>query len=214
MATFGELRTRLRNDVLVESDTSFFSDADLLGFLVEASVEIAGLGGFPSSSSASVVASGASSFPAPSDISNVEFREVTFDGLQLQPSDSRTVRLYQNIGGTTRYYRFDPRSGGDVDIAPSAHASGTITVDYVKNLADESYTESDEPWDGLLPDWHDAIVYWAGVKAFERSMELDKSEYWRARTDRRLQPLAIYLQNENLLDLTTRGGVSVAGGEE
>lgn len=213
MATFGELRSRLRDDVLVESDSSFFTDADLLDFLVEASVEIASLGGFPTSTSASVVASGATSFTAPSDVSNIEFREVSFEGLQLQPSDARTVRLYQGIGGLTRYYNFDVRAGGSVDIAPAAHTSGTVTVNYVKSLANVSYTASDEPWDGLLDDWHDAIVYWAGVKAFERSMELDKSEYWRGRTERRLQPLAIYLQNENLLNVTVQGGVRVAEGE-
>lgn len=207
MATFGELRSRLRDDVLAESDTSFFTDADLLDFLVEASVEIASLGGFPVVTSSASVASGATSFAVPADVSNVEFREVSFGSFQLEPADARTVALYQGIGGLTRYYNYDPREGGTtVDIAPAASSSGSVVVSYVKSLAGESYLASDEPWDGTLADWHDTIVFWAGTKAFERSFEYDKSEYYRNKVDRRLQSLAVYLQNENLLNLTTGGG--------
>lgn len=209
MATFGELRTRLRDDVLVESDTSFFSDVDLLDFLVEASVEIASLGGFPVVTSSASVASGATTFSLPADVSNIEFREVSFGPFQLEATDARTVQLYQGIGGLTRYYEYDPREGGTtVNIAPAASSSGSVVVSYVKSLEGESYTDSDEPWDGVLADWHDTIVYWAGTKAFERSMEYDKSEYYRAKTDRRLQSLAIFLQNQNLLNLTTGGGAA------
>lgn len=212
MPTFGTLRTRLRNDVLAESDTSFYSDADLLSFLSEASVEIASMGGFPSLSSASSIASGSTTVTAPASLSAVEFKQVTFDGLVLDEADSKTVRLYQGIGGLTRYYSFDERAGGSIHIAPAAHKAGSFVVDYVKDLSAESYSASDTPWDGLLDDWHDSIVYWAGVKAFERGMEYDKAQYWSQRFDRRMQALAVFLQNDNLLNLVGGGGNPNAGG--
>ena len=204
MPTFSTLRTRLRNDVLAESDTSFFSDADLLTFLSEASVEIASMGGFPTATSASSVSSGATTVTAPTDISNIEFQEVTFDNYTLDKVDGRTVKLYQGIGGQTRYYDYDARAGGSIHLAPAAHTSGTLTVSYVDDLSGDSYSASDTPWNGELADWHDAIVYAAGVKAFERSGEYDRAEYWGARLQRRLEPLAIYLDNKNVLNVMIR----------
>lgn len=201
MATFSELRTRLRNDVLVESDTGFFSDADLLDFLVEASVEIASLGGFPTATSSSAVASGAVTVAAPSDVSIIELREVTFNNLPLELTDAKNVRLYQEIGGIPRYYRYDPRAGGSIDLSPAANASGTLVIDYVQDLSSVTYSGGDEPWGGVLSDWHDAIVYFAGVKAFEKGFEYDKSQYWNQRLNLRLQPLAIYLGNDNVLNV-------------
>lgn len=206
MPTFSTLRTRLRDDVLAESDTSFFSDADLLDFLVQANEEIASMGGFPvvqTTSSLSSGSSGTSFTGAP--LSNVEFREVTFDGFQLEPADDRTISLYRSIGGLTRYYHFSPRGPGGttVSIAPAAHKSGTLTINYVKDLTSESYSASDSPWDGLMDDWHDCIVYLAGVKAFERSGEYDRAQYWMQRLQRRLEPLAIYLDNNNVLNVVT-----------
>lgn len=189
---------------MAESDTSFFSDADLLTYLSEASIEIASLGGFPLATSATAVASGATTVTAPSDLSNIEFREVSFADFELEPVDLRTVKLYQGIGGSTRYYHFDPRRGGSVELAPAAHVSGTITIEYVQDLTGNTYSASDTPWGGNLPDWHDAIVYQAGVKAFEASQEYDKAQYWQQRLERRLQPLAIYLDNSNVLNVTTR----------
>jgi len=204
MPTFTTLRTRLRDDVLAESDTSFFSDADLLSFLSEASVEIASMGGFPTVSSASAVASGATTVTAPTDLSNIEFQEVTFGNYTLEKADGRTVNLYQGIGGQTRYYDYDPRGGGSISLAPAAHTSATLTITYVDDLSQDTYSASDTPWNGELADWHDAIVYAAGVKAFERSGEYDRAEYWNQRLQRRLQPLAIYLDNSNVLNVATR----------
>jgi len=83
MPTFGTLRTRLRNDVLAEADTSFYSDADLLTFLSEASVEIASLGGFPVVSIANNLSSGSTAVAAPASLSTVDFKQVTFDNLRL-----------------------------------------------------------------------------------------------------------------------------------
>lgn len=204
MPTFSTLRTRLREDVLAESDTSFYSDADLLDFLSEASVEIASLGGFPTVTSSSVVVSGSTTASAPTNLGNIEFQEVTFGDYTLEDTDARTIRLYQGIGGQTRYYNFDPRGGGDISLAPATHVGGTLSVTYVEDLTNYTYSASDTPWNGVLEDWNDAIVYLAGVKAFERGFEYDKAQYWQARLERRLQPLAIYLDNNNVLNVATR----------
>lgn len=212
MPTFGVLRTRLRNDVLSEANITLYSEQDLLTFLTEASVEIASLGGFPVVSSASSIASGSTTVTAPASLSTVDFKQVTFDNLTLDEADARTVRLYQGIGGLTRYYSFDEREGGNIALAPAAHKAGSFVVDYVKDLSGESYSAGDVPWDGLLDDWHDSIVYWAGVKAFERSMEYDKAQYWSQRFDRRIQSLAVFLQNDNLLNLVGGQGAGNAGG--
>ena len=204
MATFSDLQSRLRDDILAESDTSFYSDADLLAFLTEASVEIAGMGGFPTASSASAVASAATSVTAPTDLSNIEFREVAFNNYQLEHADMKTVRLYRGIGGQTRYYDYSPREGGSIELSPAAHTSGTLYIEYVQDLSSTSYTGGDEVWGGTLPDWHDAVLYLAGIKAYERGYEYEKAQYWMQRLERRLQPLAIYLDNNNVLNIATR----------
>lgn len=205
MATFGELRTRLRNDILVEADTGFYSDADLLNLLVESSIEIAGMGGFPTEETSISVASGSTVAVLPSDLSNVELREVTFNNFQLEFADTRKIRLYQGIGGATRYYHYSPRAEGSLDLAPAAHVSGSVVLDYVQDLSGVSYTSGDEPWGGVLPEWHDTILYMAGVKAFEKGFEYDKAQYWLQRLQLRLQPLAIYLGNENVLNVQVGG---------
>lgn len=206
MATFTTLRTRLREDVLSEDDTSFFSDDDLLTFLAEASRELASMGGFPVSVSTSSLSSGSTNVSVPSDIGNVEFREVSFANYALDAADARTIRLYQGIGGQTRYYLYDPRQGGSMSIAPAAHTSGSLVLEYVQDLEGTSYSASDTPWGGQLEEWQDAIVYLAGVKAFERSMEYERAEYWRQRLERRLQSMAVYLKNQNLLNVLTQQG--------
>ena len=211
MPTFGVLRTRLRNDVLSEADITLYSEEDLLTFLAEASVEIASVGGFPVVSSASNIASGSTTVTATASLSNVEFKQVTFNSLPLDEVDAKTVRLYQGIGGLTRYYSFDGRQGGNIDIAPAANKAGSFVVDYVKDLSGESYSASDLPWDGLLDDWHDSIIYWAAVKAFERSLDYDRAQYWSQKFDRRAQSLAVFLQNDNLLNLVGGQGAANAG---
>lgn len=204
MATYGDLRTRLRNDILSESDTSFYSDADLLNFLLEASSEIASLGGFPVNDYSVNIAADTTSVGVPSDLVNVEFREVTFKNMQLESVPLRTIRLYQEIDGLTRYYHYDPRGGGDLFLAPAAHAAGRLDISYIENVAASNYDASSEVWGGVLPDWHDAVLYLAAVKAFERGFEYDKAQYWEGRLQRRLQPLSIYLDNNNVMNVASR----------
>lgn len=204
MATYGELRTRLRDDVLSESDTTFYSDADLLNFLLEASVEIASLGGFPVNDYSVNIAEDDSSVSMPADLVNVEFREVTFKNMQLESAPLRTVRMYQEIDGLTRYYHYDPRSGGSLFLGPAAHAAGALEISYVENVAASGYGASSDVWGGVLPEWHDAVLYLAAVKAFERGFEYDKAQYWEGRLQRRLQPLSIYLDNNNVLNVASR----------
>lgn len=202
MATFGTLRTRLRNDVLAETDTNFYSDADLLNFLVEASIELSALGGFPVATSQSTLLSSATTITAPSDINYVVSNYgVVVNNFPLREKDWQVVQLFKNNPGQTRYYNYDSRKGGAIEIAPATSSSVTAVVRYVQDLSGNSYSASDTPWNGVLSNWQDCIVYLAGVKAFERSLEYDKAQYWKQRLLERLQSFSAYLEDDSILSL-------------
>ena len=204
MPTFGDLRTRLREDVLAENDTGFYSDADLLEFLSEASIEIASLGGFPATTSTSAVASGTLSVTAPSDISFIGPRNgVSFASLPLRYKDFSVIQLHQGHDGQTRYYNYDPRLSTTIELAPATHEAGSLVVKYVQDLSNVTYSAGDTPWNGTLENWNDTIVYFAGVKAYERGYEYDKAQYWKQRLQDRLQSFAYYLDNDSVLNVVS-----------
>lgn len=202
MATFSELRTDLRDEILVEDDTGFYSDSGLLDYLVDASIELAAAGAFPTAVSTSTLSSGSGSLSAPSDILRVD--AINAGGFDVSPASVSEVRLYQKIDGEPRYYYWDEKRGGSVLFGPQAGSSTSVTIEYVKDLTDTSYSASDTPWDGQMPQFHDVIKYYAAVKAFEQGFEYEKSQYWQQRFQSRLQAFSAFLGNASILELVRR----------
>ena len=208
--TFSDLRTDLRLEILQESDTSFFSDAQLLSFLIDASVEIAGAASIPEGTSSSAVALSASTIGIPTSTSAI--KSVTISGLQLSPASFSEVKVYQAMTGIPRYFNWNPARAGVIQIAPPMDQAGTASIEYVKDISGVTYTGGAQPWGGVLQEWTDLIKYYAGVKAFEMSMEYtgqkstyqlepsgDKSVYWMTRFRQRLVEFGGFLGNNDIV---------------
>lgn len=191
--TFGEARDVLRNDVLAEASTDYFTDQDLLTFVQRSSKELALNFGFPTALASVTVAAGASSFTLPADAENVDLNEVTYDGFGLRLAPQRTVlhALDQSSLGLPRYYNWESKRGGSVTFAPKAPRQATISFEYVKKYTPGG--DGSEIWGGLFPAFHDLVVYRSGVKAFDASLEIDRSQYWMQREQARMQELSLFL---------------------
>lgn len=198
--TFGEAQTSLRNDVLAEASTDYYSDADLFGFLKQAAQEIALDFGFPTAVSTASVVTDASSFSLPADSANVDLNEVSFDGfrLLLQPYATVQAAVDQTSIGVPRYYNFDPKRGGVVFFAPKAPRNGVIKFEYVQNYDVSGVTTGSVIWDGLFVPFHNLVVFSAGVKAFDASLEQERAGYWLQRYQARSQEFAAFLNKTPL----------------
>jgi len=196
--TFGEARTILRNDVLAEASTDYYSDADLLGYLQRSAKEIAMNFGFPTALGSVNVNADDFTFNLPSDAANIDLNEVSFDGFALTLAPRRRIlgAVQQASLGLPRYYNWEPKRGGQVAFAPKAPRDAVVSFEYVKE-----YTPGDENaevWDGLFPAYHEVVVYRAAVKAFEASLEVDRSQYWLTREQNVSQEFSLFLNETPL----------------
>jgi hypothetical protein len=194
--TFGEARTILRRDVLAEASVNYYSDAELLDFLMRAAKELATSFGFPTVVGSVSVTENSASFSLPADSLTAELNEVVYDGFALELVPYRTIARYvdQPSIGQPRYYNYDVKRGNStVYIAPSAPRASTIHFEYVQDYDTSTLDADDEVWDGLFPAYHELVVYRAGVKAFEASLEQERAAYWLQREQMRSQEFAAYL---------------------
>lgn len=196
--TFGEARTILRNDVLAEASTDYFTEADLLDYLQRASKEIAMGFGFPTALASVNVNENDFTFNLPSDAANIDLNEVSFDGFALSLAPRRTIlrSVQQTNLGLPRYYNWDPKRGGQVAFAPKAPRNAVVSFEYVQEYTPGG--ESANIWDGLFPAYHELVVYRAAVKAFEASMETDRSQYWMQREQGMAQEFTAFLNETPL----------------
>jgi hypothetical protein len=95
--------------------------------------------------------------------------------------------------GQPRYYNWDPKRGGLVYFAPKAPRAGTIRFEYVTEYDASSALVTDQVWDGLFPAFHDLVVFRAGHKAFDASLEVERAQYWLQREQARSQEFAAFL---------------------
>jgi hypothetical protein len=194
--TFGEARTILRNDVLAEASTDYYSDADLLGFLKRAAKELALTFGFPREISTVSLISGQSSFTLPADAANIDLQEVVYDGFSLALAPYRVIAnmVGQSSLGQPRFYNFDPkRASSTVRIAPAATRAASITFEYIQEYDVNSVTDSTPVWGGLFPAYHELVVFRAAVKAFDASLETERAAYWLEREQRMSQEFSLFL---------------------
>lgn len=206
--TFGEARTILRNDILAEESTDYYSDADLLSFLARSAKELAMVFGFPTGVDSVSVTAGDGSFTLPSDAANVDLNEVSYDGFALALVPYRTILQYvdQSSVGQPRYYNFDPkRADLTVYIAPKVPRDGDVHFEYVQTYDVSSVDPADDVWDGLFPEYHELVIYRAGVKAFDASLENDKAGYWAQKEQAKAQEFSAFLNKVPLERLVGQG---------
>ena len=193
--TFGEARTILRDDVLAESSTDYYTDANLLDFLLRSAKETAMMFGFPTVLGTVVLAATDYQFTLPVDAEQVDLNEVEFNGFRLEVAPfNKVLSFITQIGvGNPRYYNYDPRRGGNVLFAPAAADAGTIQFEYVQKYDTTALVAADEVWNGLFPAYHELVVFRAGAKAFDASLENDRAQYWQQREQKAAQEFSAFL---------------------
>ena len=211
--TYLNLRNLLRNDLLAESSTTYWSDDDLLNYLRRSAFELAREYGFPTVVAFVPVLQGATSFVLPQGAVAVQLNEVSFAGFKMSLAPMSTIAEYQALGSLQfpRYYNHDPkRAGQQVFIAPPAHTAGTVTVEYIALDDSLNDTLGDEPWDGLFSGFHELVAYRAAVRAFEASLEDDRAQYMLQRSQMLQQAFALFLGKSDVAAATAGAGVSAS----
>lgn len=194
--TFSEAQQVLRNDILAEESTDYYTDADLFEFLKRAAKELAFTFGFPREIATIALSSGQSSFTLPPDAANIDLQEVVFDGfgLTLMPYRAIAHMVDQASLGQPRFYNFDPkRFSSTVRIAPAPTRAGNVTFEYIQSYDVNAVVPSDVIWDGLFPAYHELVVFRAAVKAFDASLETERAAYYLQREERMSQEFSLFL---------------------
>lgn len=194
--TFAEARNVLRQDILAEASTAFYSDAALLSYLTRAAQELAYVFGFPTQVDTVTVAAGDSTFDLPEDAANLDLNEVAYDGFVLALVPYRVIAQYVNqiMTGLPRYYNYDPkRADKTVYFAPAAPRESDIAFEYIVAYEIPDEPEDEAVWDGLFVAYHDLVVFRAAVKAFDASLETERAAYWLQREQQRAQEFALFL---------------------
>lgn len=194
--TFGEARDILRNDVLAEASTDYYSEPALLEWLKRSARELAFTFAFPTAVASVAVLANATSFALPGDAANVELGEVAYSGFGLALAPYQQVLQYQARAstGAPRFYNYDPkRPGGLAYIAPPAPAAGLVSFEYVQAYDTTALTATDPIWGGLFPAFHELVVYRAAVKAFDASLENERAGYWKQREQALAQEFSAFL---------------------
>lgn len=198
--TFAELHTLVRERIIVDEYEDAITNAQVDNALWLASTEIAAAFDFPQVvATLSDISAGATAITAPADCRRVE--SLAIDGDDARPVDMQQILRMRMAGNQpARYFNYDPRRGGDIQIAPPS-LGGTPTIVYTQSLtrpAAGATFDSAEPWGGILASFHTIIAYRAGIYLFEqeeRENEIDhlKGEY-RVRADE----LALFLGRSSI----------------
>lgn len=194
--TFQQARDILRNDILAEVSTDYFTDADLFAYLKRASQELAYMFGFPRAIVNTTLSNGDISFTLPSDAANIDVQEIAFDGFTLSLAPYRGIAhlVNQLSVGQPRFYNYDvKRSDMTVYVAPRPTRSGVLTYEYIREYNPDSLLLTDPIWEGLFPAFHELVIYRAAIKAFDASLESERSGFWIQREQKLSQEFSLFL---------------------
>ena len=201
--TFGELRTILRNDMLAESSTDYFSDSELLDFLTRSAKEIAGALELFRGVDSITVASGATSAIVSADY--VTMNQVLIGGYRLEAGDAGDVIEARSLAATSwpRYYMEDRRSDSNTTLlfGPAAPETATLTYQFVDNYDVSAATTATAVWSGQWDEFHELVALRAAVKAYRASLEHDLAQAYEQAYQMQLAEFASVLGGK---DLATR----------
>ncbi len=210
--TYEDARTRLRQDILAEESTAFFSDDDLLSYLQASAREIAKGQQFPTELVTVSVDAGDVSFSIPAGANTLVVNEIAIGGWELQIAPLGTILQYraQADVGNPRYYNFDPRRlGAEVQFAPPAMRDANASLEIVREY--EPGAVGDDIWDGQFPAWHELVVYRAAARAFDASLEQERAVYYQERYSALMQEFSVYLERFRVSQVAL---AQVTGGAE
>lgn len=201
--TFSELRTLVREQIIVDDYADAYLDADIDNVLWQSSVEIAGALDIPQATdTVAGVAADATTVTAPTDCAKVH--TVVLAGDDAVPVDAnRVLRMQQGTARPIRYFNFDPRRGGDILIAPPS-VGGTATLIYTQILARPTAGaafDAAEPWEGVLPQFHSLVAYRAAVPLFQMDERENEVEHWRVEYNTRATEMAAFLGRTDMASL-------------
>lgn len=210
--TYGDARDRLRQDILAEESTAYYSDEDLLSYLQASAREIAKAQQFPTELLTAAIDAGDVSFALPAGANTLVVNEVALGGWDLQLAPLATILQYRAQGdvGNPRYYNFDPRRlGGEVQFAPPAMRESTASFEVVREY--EPGDAEADVWAGQFPAWHEIVVYRAAARAFDASLEQERAVYYQERYNAMMQEFSVYLERFRLSQVAL---AQVTGGAE
>jgi hypothetical protein len=196
--TFAELLTIMRREVVTEAaDSGGFDDTtDLYPMLYNASSEIAAMLSFPVATESGLgLAAGATTLATPADLAWPRTLAFYGDELALVPY-SMLVRKGSVTGRLPRFYAYDPRRGGNIEVAPAPAdpvPMGAIVLEYTRFIDPATLTPGDLAWDGLFSDFQHLIPLRAGVNAWDSVGEAEQSQYFEQRFMNGLQVFAARL---------------------
>ncbi len=201
MATIATVASDLRNRILAESDTAFYSTSTLEDMVLDASREVAGALRFPTNTVTGTLTAGSTTltFSWATDIESLSVNGVSVErvsrglveSLKTLPSSAFVRGFYadaRGLGSNT--------STPDLDVvlAPSLTSNGS----YVALVVEDPYKltavpNTTEIWKGLFPQFHDLAALRAAVKAFQQGFEFDNAQFYLGRYKDMLNDLASYV---------------------
>ena len=210
--TFGNARDILRNDILAESSTEYFDDAELLDFVQRSAEEIAAALEFPRSTQTTTVNTAAVQGTFTSTQGVISLSEVTVGEFRLSPAPYSKVIEYRNNTLTIpRFYNFDRRRQNSmntsqdivVDFAPASPSSATMAAEVVEVYT--AGTAGAQIWNGDYAQFHELVTLRAGEKAFRASLEFDLATKYFEQYQRQYQEFASFLGGVDIGTRTTEG---------
>jgi hypothetical protein len=213
--TFDELKTVFLREVVADA-TGDVWDADAMTLLKNASAEIAAVLGFPQVTASGDLLANATAIIAPTGIAGMKVTQVIIGPWNLEPvSYAQLLTLRKRGGGVPVAYSFDPRRGGNIEIAPAPNAPHSYAIEYVKALVPSGIINTAAAWEGRFPDWHWLIPLRAGQNAWRMVSNSQQADYFESKFMSGLQAFAAVLGDTTLANMmippeqrSDRGSVS------
>lgn len=199
MASLGDIRDKLRHQVLNVSTASYYDSADLLEMVTDASREIAAAFRFPVRPVSGSLPAGTIAMDLPSG--GLDVVRVSVGGLAVTPRSWSYVKFLQALPPAPfpRGYYFDMLQYGsgirNVQVGPPVLATSSYEALYVRDVYEDAVVVSTntEVWMGEHESFHDLALLRGAVKAFDMKFELSDSAYYLSKYQQRTEEFAQYL---------------------
>lgn len=178
---FDALQGILAREVLGDKTEDVWSIAnDQLPMLYNASVEIASVLGFPQGIATGTLTAASTSIAPPADMLAAQINQVIVGDYNLrQVGYAGVLSLRSRSGSSTpEVYNYDPRRGGNIEVAPAPAADSPYFVEYTQEIDISAYTGGSEPWGGLFPQFHWLVPIRAGINAWRSVQDFERAQFF------------------------------------
>lgn len=198
--THAQLEALIRREIIVEETEDAYTSAAIFEVTKMAAIEMAaGLDMPRAIDEAVAVTLDAGTLVAPANCLRVH--SIFIDGYDAEPGELSDIYRYRlGASGPIKFFNFDPRRGGAIQVAPLPPATTVATVEYTRAIA-VPVDSNAEVWEGLLPQWHWLVAYRAAVRLMEMAERNDENAYWTQRYNEGVSALAATLGRTDLANL-------------